>query len=417
MIRTYAGVCRGIALLALLAYALPVYAEDKAPEGKTDPAPPRAAEPPAPLAPPDPAPVVKPALAPAIPVARAQAAATPSQLERVQKLIKDLDSNQFDVREEASAALAEFGELAADSLSALLERKPNAEVRRRTRELLDKIHLARISRNPTKIEDLLEQVRLANRKQLDGKEIEARLTRMLEVLTLATGKRDLGLPVRFSSVRAQGADTMSRGLLLVGANLKPSFAQHSIILADTVAEVSHAQDCIIIARVAVQVSHAQNCILIAGESLTCSHAEKCVALCGNKLQFGYLRNSIGGSGGDFSVSMCQNTSVVNTKVEAARMRENSKSMQTSGLVLPVKPLPNPLAEKLTITFCNASSDGFLLFKLTRGGGEYVARLNQDIRTPEGNEIPELKGWKLVHTGQIAVFSNGDQQVCMATGRR
>jgi hypothetical protein len=62
-------------------------------------------------------------------------AADPQHLAR---LIADLDSNQFTVREEATRELAKLGEQAAPALTKALKESPSAEVRRRGAQLLDK---------------------------------------------------------------------------------------------------------------------------------------------------------------------------------------------------------------------------------------------------------------------------------------
>jgi hypothetical protein len=58
--------------------------------------------------------------------------------KRLAKLIADLDSNQFAVREEASKALESLGELAVGACRKALQGHPAAEVRRRLEALLEK---------------------------------------------------------------------------------------------------------------------------------------------------------------------------------------------------------------------------------------------------------------------------------------
>ncbi|HEV3262566.1 MAG TPA: sigma-70 family RNA polymerase sigma factor [Gemmataceae bacterium] len=59
--------------------------------------------------------------------------------EKVARLIADLDSARFAVREQATAALAKLGEGAAPALRRVLAGKPSAEVRRRAQQLLDRL--------------------------------------------------------------------------------------------------------------------------------------------------------------------------------------------------------------------------------------------------------------------------------------
>src|SRR5262249_18768231 len=58
---------------------------------------------------------------------------------RLPRLIGELDSDQFTVRESASAELERLGEAAAQSLRKALEGGPSLEVRTRVRRLLSKL--------------------------------------------------------------------------------------------------------------------------------------------------------------------------------------------------------------------------------------------------------------------------------------
>jgi hypothetical protein len=58
--------------------------------------------------------------------------------KRLVRLIADLDSNQFAVRENATKELEKLGELAAPACRKALEQKPSVEARRRLEALLEK---------------------------------------------------------------------------------------------------------------------------------------------------------------------------------------------------------------------------------------------------------------------------------------
>jgi hypothetical protein len=59
--------------------------------------------------------------------------------ERAAKLVKDLESDDFAVREKATAELEGLGGAAKDALHKALEGDPSAELRRRGQQLLNKI--------------------------------------------------------------------------------------------------------------------------------------------------------------------------------------------------------------------------------------------------------------------------------------
>jgi hypothetical protein len=58
---------------------------------------------------------------------------------RVEKLLSELDSGVFKVREKAMAELEKMGALAKDAIKKALDGKPSLEVRRRLEKLMDKL--------------------------------------------------------------------------------------------------------------------------------------------------------------------------------------------------------------------------------------------------------------------------------------
>ncbi|HEY7313317.1 MAG TPA: sigma-70 family RNA polymerase sigma factor [Gemmataceae bacterium] len=79
--------------------------------------------------------------------------ARPADLEQLRRLLADLGSDEFTVRETAQAELAEFGDLAAPALRQTLTDKPTLEVRRRVQALLDRL------RGPVKRPEMLRSLR------------------------------------------------------------------------------------------------------------------------------------------------------------------------------------------------------------------------------------------------------------------
>jgi hypothetical protein len=65
-------------------------------------------------------------------------AALPPDAERLRRLIADLDSDGFDVREKAQGELERMGEDAVPALRKALDSKPSAEARRRMKSILEK---------------------------------------------------------------------------------------------------------------------------------------------------------------------------------------------------------------------------------------------------------------------------------------
>jgi WD40 repeat protein len=104
--------------------------------------------------------------------------------KKIDRLISDLDSDEFEVRDRSSRELSKFGESAGPALNALLKAKPSAETRRRAEELLAKFQGAELS--PERLRELravemLEHIGTADAlgilKSLSDGAPEARLTR------------------------------------------------------------------------------------------------------------------------------------------------------------------------------------------------------------------------------------------------
>jgi HEAT repeat protein len=83
--------------------------------------------------------------------------AQPPDPERLRRLLADLDSDEFDVREAAARGLAELGEQAAPALRKSREAAPSAEVRRRLEGLLADAVLA--GRRPVRSPETLRALR------------------------------------------------------------------------------------------------------------------------------------------------------------------------------------------------------------------------------------------------------------------
>ncbi len=358
------------------------------------------------------------------------APATPERTataERIAQLIGELDADKFAVREAASVALAEIGEPAERAIVQALESTGSTEVRRRAGDVLKTIKKARLARNAVRLEDLLDPVKGPQAERFDSADFEARLERLMSVLVDATDNKKLALPIRFQQLNGRLInESQASGVLVTGECPSISFADKSIILADAAVHLSHADSCIIVARYAVEISSSRNCLIIAGHSIQSSTDQGSVLLCGGKIDCTVPRDSVLG-GGEIKITSSQravttiNCAVPNNPFPRAD-QDKSRRVDTPGLVLEMKQSPNALADKITVTYClNVSrprENGFVLFKRAAGGGEYVARVGQELKAPDGTEIAELKGWRLRYAGrQMAVFSDGKQDSCLAISGR
>src|SRR5262249_42946409 len=85
----------------------------------------------------------------------------PPSPKEVERLIADLDDESFEVRENASRALAQAGQVLRPTLVEALKAKPRPETRRRLQELLDALKPSLPPREhlrPTRALELLERL-------------------------------------------------------------------------------------------------------------------------------------------------------------------------------------------------------------------------------------------------------------------
>jgi hypothetical protein len=71
--------------------------------------------------------------------------------KRIERLVSDLDSERFAVRQKAEGELKELGEAAGGTLRAVLAGKPSLELRRRVEGLLEMLDIAR---SPERLREL-----------------------------------------------------------------------------------------------------------------------------------------------------------------------------------------------------------------------------------------------------------------------
>jgi hypothetical protein len=96
-------------------------------------------------------------------------AAPDVDVQRIERLVADLDAARFATRESATKELLALGELAMVPLERLVDRPPSAEARQRAVLLLDKLAEAKPTPDRLRVVeaiDLLEELRTAKALQL-----------------------------------------------------------------------------------------------------------------------------------------------------------------------------------------------------------------------------------------------------------
>lgn len=349
-------------------------------------------------------------------VPKGDAPADPQQIER---LIAELDSNQFETRDRATNELLELGAAVVPKLAAALETNLSPELQRRGRGILKKIELDRINGRSISTDDFLAPLRASERRAFDRGTYEAKLQRLISVLSKATQDDKLKLPVTMGQVQEKnGANQVDQHTLFVGERYSSNTAVNSIILADYDVEVVSAQNCIIVARYSVRASSCTNCIIICGRSVNAQ----------------FIRTSAILSCGDVTINTCQESTLstpksdilgitklkfVNCEAVAPRGGQQGQTSRfdAKDFELGKPPAVGPLAGKIVVTFSQPNGktkpDGFALFQVAGKPAEYVVRVGKGLTSPDGQPLPELAGWTLKHSVEkFAVFSDGKSESCL-----
>ena len=330
---------------------------------------------------------------------------------RIADLIKQLDADDANAREAATEELRKVGEAALPALEKILADPPSVEVKFRAQEAIDGIKLDLVRKQALRIEDIVAQAKAAQKEGWDRKTLDVRLERLIETLAAETGNKDLALP----GAGRSGGGPLVQGALIKDRRVKLGQCRGSIILADTIAEVDHAYGSVIIARGAVCVAHSTNSIIIAGHVVDVSHSTKSVLLSNWNTIVSHAHDSILAGRERVEVSHADGTAFLNSPAPPDRPfpgRAANTFVKIKGITFGETISRQHLGGSMTITQTVPTRDnpntGLALFNLANGTGEYVARVEQEIKTPEGIPIETLKGWRLIYAGNDhAIFSNGD----------
>jgi len=339
--------------------------------------------------------------------------------QRIDRLIAELDSNQFETRDRATNELLELGAAAAPKLAAALEGSTSPELQRRGSKILKKIELDRINLHPISTDDFFAPLRTSQHRSFDRGTYEAKLQRLISVLSKGTKDDKLKLPVTMGQVQETNVPKqVDQHALFLGERYSSNTAVNSIILADYDVEVVSAQNCIIIARYSVRASSCTNCLIIAGRSVTAQFVRTSAILCG----------------GDVTINTCQESTLstpkadivgitklkfVNCEAVAPRGGQQGQTSRfdAKDFELGKPPAVGPLAGKIILTFSQPNgknkNDGFALFQCAGKPAEYVVRVGKGLTSPDGQPLPDLAGWTLRHSVEkFAVFSDGKTESCL-----
>jgi hypothetical protein len=344
--------------------------------------------------------------------------------KQIAQLIKQLDAEKADTRDAATAELRKIGAPALPILEKTLADPPSIEAKFRIQTAIDGIKLDLARQQALAIDDILAQAKSAQKEGWDKGMLERQLDALVRILAEESGNKELKLPVTFAELgKAQGAGVgiPGRGTLIKEKRSKIPHVDKSIVLCDSIADVSFARNSIIIAPVGVCTSHCENCLIITGRLAVANNATNSVLLCNSRVETSFARGSILAGPEEVTVSHAESTVFVNSKPPMPRFagedpRMTNKAVEVNGIKFGEKAPQDPLDGKLILTLATQQDQALALFKLPDGSGEYVARYEQEIKTPQGQPIESLQGWKLIYAGnRLAVFANGDEIACVRLG--
>jgi hypothetical protein len=317
--------------------------------------------------------------------------------------------------------LRKIGAAALSTLEKTLADPPSIEAKFRIQSAIDGIKLDMARQQALAIDDILAQAKAAQKEGWDKAILEKQLDALVRILAEESGNKELKLPVTFGELGQLAVAGIARGVLIKEKRTKVTHVDKSIVLCGSIADVSHARNSIIIAPVAVCTSHCDNCLIITGRLAVASSASNSVLLCNSRIETSFSRGSILAGPEEVTVSHAESTVFVNSKLPPPRFagdpRATNKSVELQGIKFGEKSPEDPLVGKLTLTLSTQQDQGLALFKLPDGTGEFVARYEQEIKTPQGQPIESLQGWKLIYAGnRLAVFANGEEIACVRQGK-
>ena len=178
----------------------------------------------------------------------AQDSQPPQQVD-VEALIRDLNAEDYQTREDATQKLIELGDEQQVEFQSLAADPPRPELKVGAQKIFCGTELADIRRDAVRLDVLFELVRRANAEDFDQDALTLSLTQLAKVVNTskADGEDEWTLPVQFDDVHRQEPGTSVQDGLVIARRGRITSLRNSIVLADVAMDVTSAQDSIIIA--------------------------------------------------------------------------------------------------------------------------------------------------------------------------
>jgi hypothetical protein len=340
--------------------------------------------------------------------------------EEIAKLIKQLDADEFDTREQATEALIKLGEPTEDALKKVAAETKSIEVKQRVERVLVSINRERLQRNALKLDTIYQLAREICDKKAKPEDLDPIIDKILEEIATAA-KYEFKPPVRVANctLRPGGPGAEMNSLIIGGEESPTIFLRNSAAVFDVGGQCSSIQNSIVVAWGVVDVSSCTNSIIIAGADVNVSAARNSIILSGGRIDVNSCQKTVLGCSETLRATFPrENSIVVNTKYEpmaGAAGVEPVTVVEVPGLVLRDKPLmERVLDNKLQLTYL---TNAFMLFRLPDQPGEYVVRTGNELLDPLGKPLPGLEDWKVARLStRFAMLKKGDERTYLRMAR-
>ncbi len=374
-----------------------------------------------------------PALVALLAIGRASAApSAPSKQideERIAALVRNLDANQYAIREAASEELLRVGEPALPAIKAALATSPSLEVKNRCERLVLRIIPWGDLPHELSLERLMKVVKDVNgandpvRACRDWK-LESLLDCWVRFLGQVSELPKCQPPVQLSDVRlavgtprdGETIDQATDSLIVVKRGQIRS-ATRCIILAEEPIEIESAQDCIIISRSVAKVDRCQNSAVLAQCLVDSLEASRSILIAGGQVGVESAGDSIVAAGSELWAKSRRNLVVVNPSDDrSSRQGERSlvgaREVRCPELRLVESAKKNPMAERIRLLETLWQGNAVARIRLN-DGKERTLRCGENIAAPDGKPIAGLERWRLVFANRgVAVFAKDDDFVTL-----
>lgn len=347
--------------------------------------------------------------------------------KRIAALVRNLDANEYAVREAASAELLKIGELAVPAIKAALADRPTVEVRARAERLIREIivwgDIPHELSLPA-LSALLQETFAAKdpaKVCRDGR-LERQLDGWVRILTQVGGRHGGRLPVSIAEVkfaesaqRGDEADAWRRSLLVVkGGRINRAF--ECVIIADGPILIDQADRCIVLARSVVSLNQCRNSVVVAGQVVDASDSTGNILIAGSQVLFDGASDTIAAA--ETAIASGSNTGVilVNSRFDDESLPEGVRTAKLPELHFGDHRTKTALVDNIQLLETLWQGDRVARVRVA-GGKDQIIHCGETLMATGGDRTGKPDRWTLCFAkSDMALFSNGDNYAILRVKR-